>query len=186
MHSTARWSLALIMSVSSWGLAYAQTPPQPVFPVIKNYGPAFPLPQAAEQPRQTQNIKTLFDITKAAKSPDKVLPGLDHVARYLNVYAQAGASPNNMHIVVVLHGKATPAALNDDAYNKYTNTTGGNPNLNLIRQLKNAGVTLYVCGQALNDYKFDATQVTPEITEALSALTVVTNYQEQHYVYFPE
>ena len=184
MTRAARWSLALTLSLGSIGMASAQT--QPMYPVIKNYGAAFPLPEAAEQPRQTQNVQAVFDVTKPADSPDKVLPGLDHVARYLNLYATAGVSPTNMHLVVVLHGKATPAALNDNAYNKATGATGGNPNLGLIKQLKTAGVTLYVCGQALNDYKFEPTQVTPEITEALSALTVVTNYQEQNYVYLPE
>ena len=182
MRGTAASLLAFVITM---GTAAAQTP-QAMYPVIKNYGPAFPLPQAAEQPRQTQDVRAIFDITKAAKTPDKVLPGLDHVARYLNLYATAGVSPNNMHLVVVLHGKATPAALNDTAYNQATGNSTGNPNLDLLRQLKGAGVTLYVCGQALNDYKFEPAQVTPEITEALSALTVVTNYQEQRYVYFRE
>lgn len=179
-----RIAISLLAFVLGMGATLAQTP-QAMYPVIKNYGPAFPLPQAAEQPRQTQDVRAIFDVTKAAKTADKVLPGLDHVARYLNLYATAGVSPSNMHIVVVLHGEATRASLNDAAYNQATDSSAGNPNLDLIRQMKSAGVTLYVCGQALNDYKFEPTLVTPEITEALSALTVVTNYQEQHYVYFP-
>lgn len=157
----------------------------PAFPVIQGYGPAYHIPHAAEMPYQKHGIKTLFDVTKGAKSPDKVNPSLDHIARYLNVYALAGVKPKDMHLVAVLHGKATAAALNDRAYNQAMHTQSGNPNVKLLDALRRAGVKLYVCGQALHDFKYHAKDVLPGIQRTLSALVVVTNYQEKHYVYFP-
>ena len=175
---------ALMFGLTLTGTAFAQNE-GPEFPVIKDYGPVYRIPHAAEMPYQKQNIKTLFDLTKGAKDPAKVNPGLDHIARYLNVYALAGVKPQNMHLVAILHGKATAAVLTNQGYDHYMHTQSGNPNLKLLDALHKAGVTLYVCGQALHDFKYPASDVVPEVKRTLSALVVVTNYQEKHYAYFP-
>lgn len=178
-----RIAAALLLAMGCLGQASAAD--GPVFPVIQGYGPAYRIPRAAEMPYRKHGIKTLFDVTKAAKSPDKVDPSLDHIARYLNVYALAGVKPKDMHLVAVIHGKATAAALNNQAYDQAMHTRSGNPNVKLLDALRRAGVKLYVCGQALHDFKYHAKDVLPGIQRTLSALVVVTNYQEKHYVYFP-
>lgn len=43
------------------------------------------------------------------------------------------------------------------------------PNLELIRQLKKAGVEIYVCGQALAHHGYATNEVAPEVTVAVSA-----------------
>jgi hypothetical protein len=56
------------------------------YPVIKGYGPAVSLPNAAVQPDKSLQYKILFDISKPAASNDQVNPGLDHVAPQPQLY----------------------------------------------------------------------------------------------------
>ena len=56
--------------------------------------------------------------------------------------------PAKVDIAIVLHGDATLAVLNADAYAKHFKTTS-NPNLDCLRELHEAGVEILVCGQSL-------------------------------------
>ncbi len=60
----------------------------------------------------------------------------------------AGAEPADVKIAVVFHGDATLAVLSQEAYAAKFKTDG-NPNLQLLQQLHESGVELYVCGQSL-------------------------------------
>lgn len=153
------------------------------YPVIKSYGPVHPLPNAALQPDKSIRYKVLFDITQASKSADKVNRGLSHVARFLNVMAAAGIMPKNMELTVILHGPATPIVLRNEIFkNRFKK---GNPNEEIIKDLKAAGVNLYVCGQALADDGFKDEWVNEQISVAVSALVVVPTYQLKGYAYLP-
>jgi hypothetical protein len=92
------------------------------------------MPEAAVQPSPGREYKILFDITKAAEAPDEINPGLEHVARLINLFALAKIPPQKLKIVAVLHGRATAASL-DDRYHreKYQRD---NPNSKLIDALK--------------------------------------------------
>ncbi|WP_394752949.1 DsrE family protein [Crenothrix sp.] len=157
-----------------------QTPPQQG---IQGYGKVYPYPGAAMQPSPERDYQVLFDITKTADAPDKVNPGLDHVARLLNLFAAAGVSTDRLKIVVVVHGPATPVVLKDDAYQKLYQK--GNPNSELIGLLHSANVKLYICGQALAEKDLSPESVNPKVTLALSALTVLINYQLDGYALIP-
>jgi intracellular sulfur oxidation DsrE/DsrF family protein len=134
---------------------------------------------AAESPRR--GAKIVFDITSDSK-PDEVNKGLEAVARYLNLNAQAGLKPNDVQLALVLHGGATKAALGDAAYSKHTSASE-NPNLKLIHELKTCGVEVFVCGQSLARNKFARADVAGELTVAVSALTVNVNKQQDGYSY---
>ena len=149
------------------------------YPVIKDYGPVHPLPHAAVQPDKSLQYKILFDVTKAGTDPDHVNMALTHIARLINVYASAGVMPNKMKLVAVIHGPATPIVLNNKDYKKKFGKD--NPDLGVISELKKSGVVFYVCGQALADNNYDQKWVNPNITIALSALTVVPTYQLKGY-----
>lgn len=153
-----------------------QTPPQQG---IQGYGKVHPYPEAAIQPSPKRDYKVLFDITKAADAADKVNPGLDHVARLLNLFALARVSTDRLKIVVVVHGSATPLVLKDNAYQKLYQKS--NPNTELIGLLQSVNVKLYICGQALADKDINPASVNPKVTLALSALTVLINYQLDGY-----
>ncbi|WP_435550634.1 DsrE family protein [Desulfobacterium sp. N47] len=53
--------------------------------------------------------------------------------------------------------------------------------MKLLSELKKNGVVLYVCGQTLADDDFKHEWVNPDISIALSALTVVPTYQLMGY-----
>lgn len=73
-------------------------------PVIQGYGKVHPMPEAAVQPSPDREYKILFDVTKAAKAPEQVNPGLEHIARLINIFALAKVPPEKLKIVAVLHG----------------------------------------------------------------------------------
>lgn len=152
---------------------------QPVSPQIAGYGTVVPMPNAAEPPRR--GMKIVFDITSDGK-PEEVNKGLESVARYLNLNAQAGNKASEVQLALVLHGPATKAALNDTAYASRTEAKQ-NPNLALVRELRKHGVEVFVCGQALARHKYAASEVAAEFTTAVSAMTVNANKQHDGYSY---
>lgn len=149
------------------------------FPQVAGYGGVVAIQGAAELPRR--GAKIVFDITSDSK-PEEVNKGLEAVARYLNLNAQAGHKPGDVKLALVLHGGATKAALGDTAYAKHTSAPQ-NPNLKLIRELKSHGVEVFVCGQSLARNRFAAGGVTSDLTIAVSALTVNVNKQLDGYAY---
>ena len=60
------------------------------------------------------------------------------VARTVNLYASAGVPLNHLKFVAVMYGAATDAALDNEHYRQKYDSD--NPNLDLIRKLRNAGV----------------------------------------------
>lgn len=128
----------------------------------------------------TQTILSRLSVSRFV--PDELNKGLESVARYLNLNAEAGFKPADAKLALVLHGGATKAALGDEAYAKYMAALK-NPNLELIRELKACGVEVFVCGQSLARNKYAPTEATGDVTIAVSALTVNVNKQQDGYSY---
>lgn len=149
------------------------------YPLVAGHGGVVPLPGAVEQPRA--GVKAVFDITADAK-PGEVNKGLERLARLLNLYGAAGLTARDVKIAAVFHGAADKAVLSDAAYAARCGVAA-NPNLPLIRTLKDAGVELYVCGQSLHDLGFDAGEVAGEVPVAVSAMLVLANKQTDGYAY---
>lgn len=150
-----------------------------LFPQVARFGGVVKTPNAAEPPRH--GAKIVFDITADSK-PEEVNTGLESVARYLNLNAEAGLQSADVKLALVLHGGATKAALGDKAYAKHTAATK-NPNLELIRELKTCGVEVFVCGQSLARNKYASAEVASDVTIAVAALTVNANKQQDGYSY---
>ena len=151
------------------------------FPIILKYGGVKPLPDAVEQPRA--GAKVVFDVTADSK-PDELNKGLERAARLLNLYGAAKLKATDVKIVAVLHGEATKAVLTDAAYESRTGHKT-NPNLPLIAELRNAGVDVQVCGQALNYKGIADSEVADKVAVAVSALTVLVNRQANGFAYAP-
>jgi intracellular sulfur oxidation DsrE/DsrF family protein len=80
---------------------------------------------------------------------------------------------------MVIHGPAAQYVVTNEEYKKKFNTD--NPNIPLFKELKEAGVKIFVCGQSLNKRNIPKENVAPEVSPALSAITTLTTYQLKGY-----
>lgn len=154
-------------------------PPQ--YPIVAGYGGVVAVAHAVEKPRA--GAKLLLDVTSAAPA-DAVHKGLERAARLLNLYGAAGLKASDIKLAVVLHGDATRAVLKDEFYQARFGVDR-NPNLPLIRLLQEAGVEVFVCGQALNYKGYEESVVEKSIAIADSALSVIASRQMDGYGYLP-
>jgi intracellular sulfur oxidation DsrE/DsrF family protein len=174
----ARYHLALGILLALAGTASAAEP-EWQYPLIRGYGKVLPLPDSALQPDPNREARIVVNVTRPMTSPEEVNPGLDRVARLVNLFALSKVPPGKMKIVAVMHGGATAASLDNFHYReKYQRD---NPNVKLIEALKRAGVMVYVCGQALAHNGFAESWVNPDVTVALSAMMVLAHYQSEGY-----
>ncbi|MCH1431480.1 MAG: DsrE family protein [Flavobacteriaceae bacterium] len=151
-------------------------------PVIEGYGEVKYFSEAAVQPDTSLSYNLLFDI-KSEATKSGVNKGLWVMARMLNLLSVAGVPTEKIHLVASIHGSATFITLNEEAYQKKYGKP--NPNANLIRQLKEHGVDLFVCSQATAARKITSEELDAHITPALSGLSVLSNYQLKGYVLMP-
>jgi uncharacterized protein len=151
----------------------------PSNPIIPKYGSVVQLSNAAHQPRE--GTKVLIDVTRGSE-PAELNAAIEKIAKYLNIYAGGGAASAKGTFAVIFHGDATLAVLNDDAYAARFKTQG-NPNLDLLHQLHEQGVELFVCGQTLISKDAKPEEVAVFIDTAVSALTVVVNLQTDGYAH---
>lgn len=151
-------------------------------PEIQAGGEIVVLPQAGTQP--VAGSKAVIDCT-AQKSATEVAKGLTKAARWINLNAAAGVGPSDIHVVVVLHGDATKAALTDEGYSQFAEASE-NPNRRIIQQLQKAGVEIHVCGQALAHRKYPTSAVLPEVRIATAALTVLVEAQRSGHAFLPD
>lgn len=178
--------MKFLITLAAAAMLFAASDPtgDPEFrhPLVKGHGGVVALPDAAEPPRKGSRV--LLDVTSDERK-GKVLKGLDRAAVIANLYEQDGVGPlSGMKLAVVIHGSATKAVLTDEAYARQVNEKH-NPNLELIHQLKQAGVEVYVCGQALARQKYRLDEVSSDATIAVSAATVHINKQMDRYVLVP-
>lgn len=153
--------------------------PALVTPVVQGYGAILPRPQAVEQPRP--GAKVVLDIT-LKHEPGELNKGIERAARLLNLYGANGLKAGDVQIAIVLHGDATPAVLSNAAVSTRFQLAE-NPNLPLIAKLRESGVDVQVCGQALNYKGIADTEVAEGISIAASALTALINKQAEGYAY---
>lgn len=161
------------------GLPTNAAPTKPTNPVISKHGAVVRLPNAAHQPRE--GTKVLIDITRGSE-PAELNAAIEKVAKYLNIYAGGGTEPAKGKFAVIFHGDATLSVLNDDAYSAKFNTKR-NPNLDLLHQLHEQGVELFVCGQTLISQDTKPQEVALFVDTAVSALTVIVNLQADGYAH---
>ncbi|MBE1160168.1 DsrE family protein [Dyella acidiphila] len=161
------------------GVAAAQTAPQ----AIAAAGAYHPLPKAAYQPDRNATYKVVFALTKAADKPDQVNPGIERVARTVNLYVASGVPLDHLKFVAVAYGAATGLVLDDEHYKAQFGTA--NPNLAVISQLHKAGVDVAVCGQAMAEHHYPAEWAAKDVTLSLSALTTITELEQQGYALMP-
>jgi intracellular sulfur oxidation DsrE/DsrF family protein len=151
-------------------------------PTVASFGKMHPLPDAAYQPQKAATYKIVFSVTQPGK-PGEVNPSLDQVARAVNLYAWAGVPLDQRKFVAIMHGDATAAALDNAHYRQKFGVD--NPNLEIIRELRAAGVDVAVCGQAVAEHHFQYEGLASNVTLALSALTTITTLENEGFGLMP-
>ena len=155
--------------------AFAQ---ERVGPQVQDYGLIYDIPQAV-QPDPSISFQIVVDVKTSSDKPKFINPGLFNLARLVNLHVAGGVDPSNLHIVAAIHGGATFSTLDNKGYNKKYGMD--NPNMELINQLKDAGVQLFVCGQSLMTRNKGLDNINPQVAISLSAMTVVTEHQAKGY-----
>jgi len=169
----------LLFHILMWSISPAWTQDK-VNPVIKKFGGIYHIPEATVRPAADFNYKVVIDLFSGSPSADKINPALNNVARMINLHAIGGAT-EKMDVVLAIHGNANDVVMDNKHYFDRYNVN--NPNIELIKSLKAAGVKLTVCGQSLLASKVAPSQVLDEVDIATSMLTTVTTYQLKGYAF---
>lgn len=178
----AAWVLATALPWQAARAGDADKPPPLtwVTPVIAGYGKVHPRPDAAVQPDPAVDYRVFVRVTDDGKHPRETMHALDRLARLVNLMGVSKVPPSHVHIVALLDGDAALASATDATYRRFTKVAK-NPNLPIIHALRQAGVQLLVCGQALAMEKLPDSAVVPDVTVTLSALTDSVIYGQKGY-----
>lgn len=152
-------------------------------PVVPGHGPVYYVPEEPHPWPTGQTLKALFDIAGAPETPEAANPRFETVARYLNMHARAGISPEHLPTAIVLHGRATRSALDRDVFEERYGET--HPDAGLLQLLVAAGVRIVVCGQSATAYGFAPSEFAPGIDMSLSAMTSLVALQSKGYALIP-
>jgi intracellular sulfur oxidation DsrE/DsrF family protein len=153
-----------------------------IFPVIKNYGGVFDVPNAIDKPDSTLQYNIIAEAGSKIEHPDSVFQPFETISRMYNLHIYGGVKPKNLHIEIVFYFESIFVVLNNEAYKKKYGVN--NPNLDVIEQLKKAGVKLYACGQSATGFGIDRSTINPNFDVVFSRLTTVTTRQIKGYAYF--
>ncbi|MET4897046.1 DsrE family protein [Sphingomonadaceae bacterium jetA1] len=157
----------------------------PRHPVVQGYGAISPMPDAKERPDHALRYRVLFSVTKAPSAPDQANPGLEKVARFLNLLGADGVRPAPGDVAVIIYGPATLSVMTDAAYTDRTKAAR-NPNLPLIAALRAAGVSVRVCSQALVGNNIAPATVDKGVEIDVSGLTTMATLQLRGWALIPD
>jgi len=180
-----KWTAAIALGFTVL-LAAAPGPtrwPKPQAPVIAGADGYAPIAGAAVPPEKSRVYKAIFDATRAADEPGHLVPAVNNAASELNAFGVAGVALGNARFVVVFHGPAMDALLDDAHYRAKFHVA--NPNLPVLAAMKKAGVQLLVCGQNLVADDVDRASLTPDVKIASDALIVLMTYENDGYALLP-
>ena len=147
----------------------------PDMPVAKD------IPNAHELPDPNTNYKVVFSVNRDPQNPDDVNPMFNAIATYVNTLGKHGVPAEHRNIVAIIHHR-TPGfdiVMTNEAYKKRHGRD--NPNIAIIRKLREAGVDIRMCGQGLIGREIDAKDVNPDVQIDLWAMTSMINLMMDGY-----
>lgn len=149
-------------------------------PIIEGYGRIVEFENAVIKPDPNKEYKLLFHIT-SDKEREGVNVSLWKMARTINLLENSGVPKENIHVVGVISGPATPVTLSEKEYLKKMKKP--NPNLDLMKKLTDYGAAIHLCGQAAAEKHIDPdNDLNPYTKLTLSALIDIPTYQMEGYV----
>ena len=166
--------LLLLTSVIPFAVE-AQGRPEPG-PVIRSAGAVFEIEDPEFATPSDREYKLAFEMADASASPERLNVVLNSVARYLNMHAQAGVPRDRIDAAVVVHGTAGWEMLDHEAYRARHGVD--NPNVELIKELVDAGVDVILCGQTASARGIPVDGLVDEVQVALSAMTAFLVLQD--------
>ena len=152
-------------------------------PVVKNFGPVFPVPDGAFNLEEDTNYRVSMDVSATSDFTDERNRHLESAARFLNMHARNGIEPGKIKFALIVHGPATKDLLTDAAYRAKFEEP--NPNTGLLQELQRAGVKIYLCSQSASHKGFDYEAFNPAVTIAVSAMTAHVRLQQEGYTLIP-
>jgi intracellular sulfur oxidation DsrE/DsrF family protein len=166
----------LLLVFPAFSFLNAQTK---VNPVIKSYGTVFQMPGADHKPDPSIKYKIIVELTENASKPDTLNEYIEALATLMNLHAAEGVAKENIHMVVILRKMATYAVFGNELYKEKFKCD--NPNLQLLKELSDAGVEFYVCGQTMLKRNIDTKKLVSGTKVASAGLTAITTYQLKGY-----
>lgn len=138
-----------------------------------------PIPGAAVQPDKAHVYRAVFDATKTAEMPDKIVPAVEMLGIEQDALLGSGVPTKNLSLALIFHGEAVDAALTDVEYKARHGVS--NPNLAAISALKQKGAEVLICGQQMRIDGITPAMLLPDVTVASDALIVLMTYQNRGY-----
>jgi intracellular sulfur oxidation DsrE/DsrF family protein len=148
-------------------------------PVVPGYGPVYDVPADSFNLDPDQHYKVVMDIGKGPDDPAELNRSIESAARFLNMHARSGIPPQNLELAIVLHGSGARAALTPQAHAKHFDVANGSQGL--VEALGAAGVDIFICGQTAAYYGYAADDLLPQVTMAVSAMSVHVRLQQEGY-----
>jgi accessory colonization factor AcfC len=109
--------------------------------------------------------------------------GLAHVRHLVEAYGSIGMPPNELHVSAVVHGDAAYWMLTDTAYNTFTKGKKPNPNIAMIRELTQLGVSVELCGESMKDHGWTQEDILPNVKIVPNAYPRIVDLEMQGYAY---
>lgn len=135
---------------------------------------------AKERPDPNTDYKVVFTVFAKVKD-DEVHPTLKSIGTYLNTLANNGVPAKRRHIAAMFAQGGGDAVFSNELYKARHNGVD-NPNIAALKELREAGVELRVCGQGLIGKKVDPSQLLPGVQADLWAMVTMVNLQSRGYV----
>ena len=166
----------LLLLLPACFIAIAQTK---VNPVIRSYGQVYQIPTADHKPDPSIKYKILVELTENASKPDSLNEYLEALATLINLHAAEGVPKENIQMAVVMRKMATYGVFGNELYKEKFKCD--NPNMQLLKELMDAGVEFYVCGQTMLKRNIDTKKLVQGTKIASSGLTAITTLQLKGY-----
>lgn len=148
-------------------------------PVIEQFGPVWEVRGTTFETDIHAEYRVVFDVMNSPEDPTARNPWMETAARFLNMHAQAGVSPSQLHVALVVHNQATKDLLKNENYNEAFGVD--NPNASMLAALLEAGAQVILCGQSSRSRGVPLENTVPGTDLALSAMTALIQLQNQGY-----
>lgn len=158
----------------------AQERPPTDGPVVHGYGAVWDIPRPDLGAPVGQDLHVVFEVAQSSEHPGDVNPYLNTVARFLNMHVRSGMPLERLHVALVVHGEAAKDALEGPLFRERYGTD--NRNEDLLRQLADVGVEIYLCGQSAMSRDLPRNRLQPYVRVALSAMTAMAVLKDRGYV----